>query len=524
MDVPGCTPDCATQMIGEDDGCGGVCTGGGFGIGLKPGGAQDVGYFRHLVDEGEVPEAALFPIEGFLNEHDTALPAPDFDMFATLHAFLGMLYDPQADKPLIAMQIGLNSAVSPEAIESKHFNLVVVVDKSGSMGSAGKLDFVKAGLLLMLNTLDEDDTLAIVTYSDNAEVACGPTPVAGYNKGHLVDVITGIQASGSTNLYAGMVEGYELAKMNINKPNTISRILLLSDGLISAGEHNFDVILAKSAQYNEAGIGITTVGVGTEFNQNLMYQLASQGNGNFYFLEDGEKLVDVFDYELVYLLTPVAENLKISFRLPEGFFVEEIYGFDFQELDDGEIVLLGPAPQYSVTPPDQGGGDNPDPDAGNVAIPTLFASKKNGILMVRLGVQQTSIFDAWEALDFAEITYSYDLADTGETESATKTVVMGSLSYFEEDDPDSELAFFTGPIMQRNFCILRMALGVKEACALYHNIPQDVGGAIIQLADAMTFCKGINFTLNDSVIDEDIELLEALKDNICAGADCMPSQ
>jgi hypothetical protein len=511
-------------MVGEEDGCGGVCTGGGMGIGLKPGGAQDVGYFRKLVANGQVPTADLFPIEGFLNEHDTPLPGPDYSMLVTLHAFLGLFYDPQVQKPLISMQLGMNSGLDPAVIENKHFNLAVVVDTSGSMESADKIDFVKEGLKLMVDTLDTNDVISLVTYDDVADVAIAPVHVTEENRAKILTVIDGLMPGGSTNLHAGMVLGYEQAMKNITDSEAIHRVMLLSDGLITAGISDLPTILAKSSEYNAAGIGITTIGVGLDFDFEIMYELASQGNGNFYFLDDGEKLLQVFQQELEFLLTPVADNLKISFILPEGFTVEDIYGFDFKE-QNGEVVVLGPSPQYTVAPQ----GDKPpvvDPgDDGTVAVSTLFASKKNGLVMVKIAAQDPNIFNAWEAVnDFALVKYSYELVDKGKTESAIKTVAMGSLTYFAEDDPDSGLAFFSSIIMQRNFCILRLALAIKQACTLFHQEPVDIDGAIAEIADADTFCNGVNVQLKDEAIADDLAFLNQVKDNMCTLMECILPQ
>jgi len=519
--VAGCTPECAGKMIGEDDGCGGVCSGGGFGIGLKPGGAQDVGYFRKLVAEGEVPLSEFFPIEGYLNEHDTPLPVPNYDMLATLHAFVGLFYDPQVDEPLIAMQLGLNSGLSPEEIEASPFNLVVVVDVSGSMNDAGKLDFVRTGLELMVDSLDANDKLTIVAYDTIATVRLGPTFVTDDAKPEIVQIIQNLKSGGSTNIHDGLLKGYEMAMQGITDSEAMHRVLFLSDGLASAGNTNTQDILNMSAQYNDLGIGITTLGVGTDFAFDLMYELANQGNGNFYFLDDGDKMVDVFQHELEYLLTPVADNLKIAFTLPKNFFVESIYGFDFEQVGD-EVVLLGPSPQYSITDPDATPGGGPG-NGGGVAVSTLFASKKNGILMVKIGSDAPDIFTAFQNLDFAKVTYSYELSKKGTTEYGETIVQTGTLSYFAEDGDGSPMAYFTGPIMQRNFCILRAGLAIRTAVDLYHQDSMDLTGAISQLNDAMTFCNGINLTFDskDSVIEEDVEFMQDLMDNMCALQECI---
>ena len=519
--VEGCTPECAGKMVGEADGCGGVCSGGGFGIGLKPGGAQDVGYFRKLVADGEVPSSEFFPIEGFLNEHDTPLPAPNYDMLATLHAFVGLFYDPQVEEPLIAMQLGLNSGLSPEEIEASPFNLVVVVDVSGSMNEAGKLEFVREGLELMVDSLDANDKLSIVAYDTVAMVRLGPTFVTEDAVPEIKKIIQELQTGGSTNIFAGLEKGYEMAMQGITNSEAMHRVLFLSDGLATAGNTSTDAILNMSAGYNDVGIGITTLGVGTDFAFELMYGLANQGNGNFYFLDDGDKMVDVFQHELEYLLTPVAENLKIAFTLPKDFFVDSIYGFDFEIVGD-EVVLLGPSPQYSVTPPDDTPGGGPG-NGGGVAVSTLFASKKNGLLMVKIGSTAQNIFTAFENLDFAKVTYSYELTKNGTTEYGETIVHTGTLTYFAEDGDGSPMAYFTGPIVQRNYCILRAGLAIRTAVDLYNQDTMDLNGAIAELDDAMTFCNGINLALvsNDPAIEEDVEFMQDLMDNMCTEQQCL---
>jgi Ca-activated chloride channel family protein len=518
--VPGCSPECAGKMVGEADGCGGLCSGGGFGIGLKPGGAQDVGYFRKLVAQGQVPTSDFFPIEGFLNEHDTPLPAPNYDMLATLHAFVGLFYDPQADAPVIAMQLGLNSGLAPEAIEAKPFNLVVVVDVSGSMSEDGKIAFIREGLHMMVESLDDNDRLSIVAYDDVADVRLGPTLVTEEARPLIHQVIDGLTPGGSTNIFDGLQKGYEMAMIGVVDSEAMHRVLFMSDGLATAGETGTANILNMSASYHLQGIGITTLGVGTNFNFDLMYGLANQGNGNFYFLDDGEKMVQVFEHELEYLLTPVADNLKISFTLPKEFFVQDIYGFEFEQLGD-EVVLLGPSPQYSVTPPDETPGGGPG-NGGGVAVSTLFASKKNGLLMVRIGTTATNVVAAFENLDFAKVTYSYELAKNGTTEMGETIVHTGSLSYFAEDGT-GPMAYFSGPIMQRNFCILRTGLAIRQAVDLYHQEPMALNGAIAELNNAMTFCNGINLALSskDPEIEDDVTLMQELLDNMCSQQECI---
>lgn len=528
VEVEGCMPHCTAKMVGEEDGCGGVCSGSGMSIGLKPGGAQDAGYFRSLVNSGQVPSPDLLPVEGWLNEHDTPLPDPDYSQFLTLHAFLGLFYNPLEGKPVITMQLGMNSGIDPQAIEAGTFNLCVVLDRSGSMQEADKIDYAKEGLKLMIDALDEDDTLSIVTYSTDAKVLIAPAKVG--DKEAIKAKIDSIVPGGSTNLYHGMALGYQQVAQSMSMmPAAQHRVLLITDGLVNHGETVPANILAKSKEYNEAGIGITTIGVGQSFNFDLMYDLANQGGGNFYFLDSGEKLADVFTEEIKYLLTPLAKDLFISFRLSDGFAPEAIYGFEFNQLPNGDVVLLGPTQQYTLGP-----GQPPPENPPDVAVSTVFASKKNGIIMVNISGPDPDVLASFANIDFATVSYQYTLIAEESVEMSYETALkldgvhsVGEGSY----------EYFTDNIVRRNFCLLRMALSMKQACQFYEDSldagqtdkEELIGDALAELSFAETFCDGVYFQLKndgwtgDNVegIKDDLELLAQLQTNICTLAECV---
>ena len=521
--VGGCTPSCAGKMVGEPDGCDGVCSGSGMGIGLKPGGAQDAAYFKKLVAQGEVPEPKYLPIEGWLNEHDTPLPPPEFDRVITLHGFVGLFHDPSYDEPLLALQLGMNSGLSPEAIADASLNLAVVIDKSGSMADEDKIEFVKQGLVLMVDQLDANDRLAIVVYDTEAKVLRPSAPVT--NKPAIKQAIQGIHANGTTNLYGGMMLGFqEVEKAMDAAPDAVPRVMLLSDGMANEGAVTDNEGLVDAAQpHTAAGIGLTTIGVGTSFNYDLMYALANLGNGNFYFIDSAARLMDVFVEEIRYLLTPVAENLRIWFTLPEGFTTTDIYGFEFTDVD-GATTLLGPAEQYSVNP-DEGPGDpGGGSSGGGVAISTVFASKKNGIVFAKIRAPGLDALTALEQLDFAVVHYSYDLVADGQTATFDEAVPMGVLAWHEDQ---VGFQYYSDDIVERNLCILQMGLAMRSACELYHDpaaadIPGGVGNARIRLSVVEDTCGGTlahleNLEWSAAYLDEvskDLDVLQKLRDNL----------
>ena len=521
VQVEGCTPDCADKMIGQDDLCGGVCSGSGVGIGLVPGGAQDAAYFTSQLGEDIIPAPETFPIEGWLTEHGTALPAPKSDRLVTVHAFAGLFYDPIEGAPTVAMQLGMNSGLSADEIEAGQFNLTVVIDVSGSMDDAGKMDFVKLGLVKMLDSLDDGDLLSVVTYSNAGKVVLQPTSVTAETKEDVINLVEGLSPAGGTNIYQGLKLGYETCLKNIAKAEYTPRVIMLSDGVPTKGITDTPSILSMSGSFNTEGLGLTTIGVGQDFNFELMHGLASQGNGNFYFLDAAEKLTQVFEEEIKYLLTPVADNLEVWFTLPNGYGVEDVYGFEFKHQEDGTVRLLGPSPQYSINGTGGGPGTGPSQPTGEapqVAVSTLFASKKNGLLMIKISSPAWDMVTALEGTELSTVHYSYDMVDAGAVEAFSEPVKIGSLEY----DTEGGFQFFSGATMQRNFCVLRSGLAMKDAAQMWADAATiaSAQAGITTLNHAITFCEGINVQNNEPRIADDVTLMRHFQDLLCAAAQC----
>ena len=110
--------------------------------------------------------------------------------------------------------------------------LTFVVDTSGSMDRATGSDMVKRSLEILVDELEDDDTVAIVTYDDQAGVVLAPTEVA--ERDTILDAIDALRPGGATNLEAGLCSGYALANEAFRRDG-INRVVLASDGVANAG-------------------------------------------------------------------------------------------------------------------------------------------------------------------------------------------------------------------------------------------------------------------------------------------------
>lgn len=214
-------------------------------------------------------------------------------------------------------------------------NISIVIDKSGSMSGA-KLDHAKLAAKYVVDQLSADDYVSIVEYDDRINVVSTSNRVA--DKQLLRKRIDGIEAGNTTNLGGGMLEGCKQVKSTY-QPGYVNRVLLLSDGLANEGITSVEELqrLAK-AQNLEHGISISTFGLGLDYNENLMTNLAEYGSGNYYFIENPEQISAIFQKELNGLLNVVAQNAVLTVDLPANVSLEKVFGYKFEE--SGNRVLI----------------------------------------------------------------------------------------------------------------------------------------------------------------------------------------
>lgn len=202
-------------------------------------------------------------------------------------------------------------------------NVAVVLDRSGSM-EGEKMEQAKQAANMLIDRLEVDDYFSLVTYESEVEVNISATKV-GDNAEKWQRHVRRLETGGSTALYAGVEAGGEEVREYL-KDNHINRVILLSDGLANVGKKSPREITRLGKDLAEAGIAVTTIGLGEDFNEDLMTALAEASDANYYYVEDVEKLPEVFAKELGQLNNIVARDVEIRIILPEGVTPVEIMG------------------------------------------------------------------------------------------------------------------------------------------------------------------------------------------------------
>jgi Ca-activated chloride channel family protein len=193
-------------------------------------------------------------------------------------------------------------------------DFVVVFDRSGSM-SGDKIEYGKQALRQLIGRLDDDDRFALVAYDSNVEVRVPLQQTAKGMRAHWLEVVDRLDTAGGTNISAGLDSGLDQLS-RATEASRASRVLLLSDGLANQGATSIPELLARAERIVRNDSVLTTVGIGSDFDERVMTSLAKGGAGAFYYLAKLETLTPLLDAELRTATQTYARGAELSIRLP----------------------------------------------------------------------------------------------------------------------------------------------------------------------------------------------------------------
>ncbi|MEV7323673.1 von Willebrand factor type A domain-containing protein [Streptomyces sp. NPDC093970] len=307
------------------------------------------GYARRTLADGRRPEPSTVRAEEFVNSFRQDYPTPDGNGF-TVTVDGARTGDP--DWSLV--RVGLATRTADATAERPPAALTFVIDVSGSMDEEDRLDLAKRSLDTMTDRLRDDDSVAIVTFSEHAEKVLPMTRLGGH-RGQVHRAVDGLAARYSTNLGEGVETGYATAVEGLREGAT-NRVVLISDALANDGETSPDAILKRIAgDRREYGITLFGVGVGGDYGDALMERLADRGDGHTAYVSDTAGADRVFCEQLPENIELVARDAKAQvafdpqtvddFRLI-GYQDREVADEDFRDdrVDGGEV-----GPGHTVT-------------------------------------------------------------------------------------------------------------------------------------------------------------------------------
>jgi Ca-activated chloride channel family protein len=219
-------------------------------------------------------------------------------------------------------------------------NIALVIDRSGSMREEGKLVRAQEAATRLIDRLGPGDRLALVQYDDTAQTVVPSVLVDREGKARLHAAVAALTPGGSTNLHGGLSLGRDQVQRSM-AAGQVSRVILLSDGLANAGESSPTVIADTARAAADQGVRITAVGVGIDYNEDLMEAIAESGRGHYYYVHDAAALEPVLAGELASAQATVAAQVELRLRPAcAGVELGEALGYETRREGDALVIPM----------------------------------------------------------------------------------------------------------------------------------------------------------------------------------------
>lgn len=228
----------------------------------------------------------------------------------------------------LALTLTADEVLDLDQGETNNVDMVIVLDRSGSMRGK-KIEDAKQAALNLLSNLTTADRFGLVTYSDGVQRRSNLVKVTRASRKRLESLIKAISAGGATNLGGGLQEGIDVL-LSARKLGNTRRVILISDGLANRGIIDPTSLGNMAAISVEKEFAVSTVGVGSDFNEHLMTYIADRGAGNYYYLENPNLFAEVFHKEFKNTRTAVATSMEVRIPLTAGLTVVDASGYPIQ--------------------------------------------------------------------------------------------------------------------------------------------------------------------------------------------------
>jgi len=216
----------------------------------------------------------------------------------------------------------------------------VVIDRSGSMNEQGKMTLVKETMAYMVKNFKAADRLSITIYDEHIETVLPLSAMNADGKDKALSVVSAIHPRGSTDLCSGLIRGIETIKQRGGDKNSVSSVLIFTDGLANHGVTTTTGILEKMG--TDIGCTVHTFGFGKDHDANMLKAISDRGNGVYFFLKDKDDIPEAFADCLGGLLSVVGQNFTLNIEGINGNQITQVHSKFKHTLNNGSAsITLG---------------------------------------------------------------------------------------------------------------------------------------------------------------------------------------
>lgn len=333
-------------------------------LGLSAGGAKDVGSFRENIKAGYLPLPTDISYEGLFYDYsfDTGAAGKCERLFCPSYV-AAVSPDPFSHKNEVFLSVGLNSGLDASQFSRKRLNLVVVLDISGSMSAPfnkhyydgrlpaaeadpadaprTKLEVATRSIVGLLSHLRDDDRLGIVLFDQAAYRAKRLRALGLSDREKLNAHLLALQPASNTNMEAGLRMAVEMLEpfREADREEYENRIIFLTDAMPNTGRTGEQDLLQITRTAAGNGIYATFIGIGVDFNTELVSSISKIRGANYYSVHSAREFRKRLDEEFEFMVTPLVFDLELRLET-SGWEIVEVYGSPEASEATGEIMKV----------------------------------------------------------------------------------------------------------------------------------------------------------------------------------------
>lgn len=330
-------------------------------IGLSVGGSKNINNFRENIKNGYFPISTDITYNGLFYDYyfETGKQKESNELFSPSYS-MAISNDPISSQKEYYMTVGLNSNIKQSDFKRKKQNIVVVLDISGSMSSPlssyyydgnnsifskleknkSKMELANESVNLMIDKLNDDDRFGMVLFDNSAYLAKPLNLIEETNVKEIKKHISDIESRGGTNFEAGYTEASKLFEDKILDNNEYdNRIIVITDAMPNVGTTSKQGLLKYVEENSNKGIYTSFIGVGVDFNTEVIENLSNVRGSNYYSISSKDQFEKILSEDFDYMVTPLVFDLNLDVE-SNGYEIEGIYGTDSSGKSSGNIMKV----------------------------------------------------------------------------------------------------------------------------------------------------------------------------------------
>ena len=327
-------------------------------IGFSVGGAKDINNFRENIENGYFPISTDITINGLFYDYyfETGNSGKASDELFSPAYSVALSRDPISNKLEYYITVGLNSNIKESDFVRKKLNLVVALDISGSMGSGfnsyyyddplkyeneykSKMRVANESLNVLLDQLKDDDRFGLVLFESTATKMKDLELIEETDIERLKQRILQIQDTGGTNFEAGYIEATDLLDeyVGADSDEYENRIIVITDAMPNTGRTDREGLIGMVEDNADNGIYTTFIGVGVDFNTELIQTISDVRGANYYSVHSSDEFEERMGEQFEYMVTPLVFDLELELD-SDDYEIEAVYGSDTVDKKSGTIM------------------------------------------------------------------------------------------------------------------------------------------------------------------------------------------